>query len=74
MRARRRSDHTFTGCEQTALGASVARLLTLRDANIRQQHPNISSWHLKANARMRVLALRCHDGLLCRTKPNVYTP
>ena len=74
MRARRRSSRTFTVCERAALGVSVARLFTLRGANIRHPHPLIASWHLKADTRIRALALRCHDGLLCRTKPNVYTP
>ena len=58
MRARKRSSHTFTVCERAALGVSVARLFTLRGANIRHPHPLIASWHLKADTRIRALALR----------------
>ena len=46
MRARRRSSHTFTERESIAASASVVRLFTLRGVHIRQQHLNISSWHL----------------------------
>ena len=51
MRSRRRASHTVTRRERFALEASVACLFTLRGVHIRQQHPHISSWHLKANAR-----------------------